>query len=245
HVAAPVGLIDVAPTILALIGIVPSAKMRGRDLGPWLLPSAEMAPADAHGPVFGEINQQKMIVDGNYKRICDLGSDACSAFDLAADPAERKTRIDQPFAATLRQRLDAWMAAESRYESTAAAETDARTRRLLERARLGDKTVARELAPLVDDPALQSEVVRLLALLPPEPATRAALARVSDRALQPWTDLALARLGDAGARERLTPTLARTCADDQGAADFCARAALAVGDVDWLGRVLGRPDLDE
>ena len=47
HVAAPVGLVDVAPTILSLIGIVPSAKMRGRDLGPWL--GATPPPDDAHG----------------------------------------------------------------------------------------------------------------------------------------------------------------------------------------------------
>ena len=71
HVAAPVGLVDVAPTILSLIGIVPSAKMRGRDLGPWLGPSPP-ADAAAHGPVFGEIDRQKMIVDGNHKLVCDL-----------------------------------------------------------------------------------------------------------------------------------------------------------------------------
>ena len=74
---APVGLVDVAPTILSLIGIVPSAKMRGRDLGPWLLPPPATPPAGAHGPVFAEIDQKKMIVDGDHKLVCDLASDAC------------------------------------------------------------------------------------------------------------------------------------------------------------------------
>src|SRR5262249_21256420 len=54
RVTTPVGLVDVAPTILSLIGIVPSARMRGRDLGPWMSPSAASLPADAHGPVFAE-----------------------------------------------------------------------------------------------------------------------------------------------------------------------------------------------
>ena len=44
HVTAPVGLVDVAPTILSLIGILPSAKMRGHDLGPWLRPPPPAAP---------------------------------------------------------------------------------------------------------------------------------------------------------------------------------------------------------
>ncbi|HEX4458541.1 MAG TPA: sulfatase-like hydrolase/transferase, partial [Polyangia bacterium] len=70
-VTAPVGLVDVAPTILALGGITPSAKMRGHDLGPWLLPPDKMAPETAHGPVFAEIGQQKMIVDGEHKLVCD------------------------------------------------------------------------------------------------------------------------------------------------------------------------------
>ena len=248
RVAAPVGLVDVAPTLLALIGIVPSAKMRGRDLGPWLLPPAAMAPVAAHGPVFGEINQQKMIIDGSHKLVCDLGGDACSAFDLAVDPGERKNRIDDPFAATLRRRLDGWMVEEARFESTGGAgETDPRIRRLLERARLGDKSVAVELAPLVDDPALRPEVVHLLGTLPPEPATRAALARVdATEPSRPWADLALARLGDAAARARLAPRLTSDCGQGgRGPADWCARAALAVDDVPALTRALEQQDLDE
>ncbi len=242
HVAAPVGLVDVAPTILSLLGILPSAKMRGRDLGPWLLPTPP--PASAHGPVFGEIDRQKMIIDGNHKLVCDLSTDACSAFDLAADAAERKNRIDAPFAAPLHERLDSWMTEEARFEST-GGEAGGETRKLLERARLGDKTVAKELGPLLDDPALRSEVVRLLATLPPEPATRAALARVDDGPARPWADLALARLDDAAARGRLSPELARECGDGAGSGDFCARAALAVGDIDWLARALDRSDVDE
>jgi arylsulfatase A-like enzyme len=244
HVAAPVGLVDVAPTILALIGIVPSAKMRGRDLGPWLLPVERMAPAAAHGPVFAEIGQQKMIVDGSHKLICDLSTDACSAFDLPSDPGERKNRIDEPWATELRARLDAWLGGESRFE-TAGAEGDARVRRLVERARQGDKTVATELAALVDDAGLRLEVAHLLATLPPDPATRAGLAKIPDAdPARAWADVALARLGDGAARARLPAHLLRACADG-GTGDYCARAALASADVPWLARALGRGDADE
>lgn len=235
RVAAPVSLIDVMPTLLSLVGIVPSVKLRGHDLGPWLQAAP---PAAAGGSVFGEINQQKMIVSGDHKLVCDLSTEACSAFDLAADPGERKNRIDAPFAAELKRRLDGFIAEESRFES-GGSPVDARTRKLIERARLGDKTVARELAPLVGDATLRPEVTRLLATLPPEPATRAALERVSDDA---WADLALARLGDLAARKRLLPALEGGCADRP--AEWCARAALAVGDVAALGDALAR-ELDE
>jgi arylsulfatase A-like enzyme len=242
RVAAPVGLVDVAPTILSLIGIVPSAKMRGRDLGPWLLPPATMAPADAHGPVFAEIDQKKTIIDGDHKLICDLATEACSAFDLAADPGERKNRIEDPFAGQLRARLDAWMTEESRFESSGA---DPRTQKILDRARMGDATVAKELAPLIADTSLRGEVVPLVAKLPPEPSTRAALEGVEDPALRPWADLALARLGDAAATKRLPAALARDCAGGAGHGDFCARAALAVGTVEALAGALERNDVDE
>ncbi|MDB4971271.1 MAG: hypothetical protein JWN44_6960, partial [Myxococcales bacterium] len=240
HVTAPVGLVDVAPTILSLIGITPSLRMRGRDLGPWLNPKP--APDDAHGPVFAEINQHKAVLAGGHKLVCDLGSDSCSAFDLEADPGERKNRIADPFAAPLRRRLDAWIAEESRFET--GGEGDGRTRKLLERARLGDKTVAHELPPLLEDPSLNGEVARLLATLPPDPANRAAALHGNDAAAEEWVHLAYARLGSDVHTAHVREALPRLCAPG-GNAEWCARAALTVGDVASMGVALDAGALDE
>ena len=241
HVAAPVGLVDVAPTILSLIGIVPSAKMRGRDLGPWL---GATPPADAaHGPVFAEIDRQEMIVDGNHKLVCDLSTDACSAYDLAADAAERKNRIDEPFAAPLRARLDAWTTGESRFEASGAS--DPKVQHILDRARLGDATAARELPPLLAEPSLHREVARLLAVLPPDPANRTAALAGSDPASVDWLRIARARLGDQPSAAELRRELPRLCAPDADV-ELCARAALAVADVPSLTAALDRSaTLDE
>jgi arylsulfatase A-like enzyme len=242
HVGAPVGLIDVAPTILALIGIVPSAKMRGHDLGPWLLPPGQMARDDARGPVFGEINQQKMVIDGNHKLVCDLSGDTCSAFDLAADPAERRNRIDDPFAAPLRQRLDAWMTGEARFEASGGG--DQETQKVLDRARLGDGSVVRALPPLLLDPTLRREVAKLLAVLPPDVNDHRMPANTGDAVADQWLAVARARRGDAPSAAAVRAELPRLCAEG-GAAELCARAALAVGDVPALSTALDRGGLDE
>ncbi|HEY2742998.1 MAG TPA: sulfatase [Polyangia bacterium] len=243
HVAVPVGLVDVAPTILALIGIPASAKMRGHDLGPWL--GAHPPDAAAHGPVYGEIDRQKMIIDGDHKLVCDLSTDSCHAFDLAVDAAERKNRIDAPFAAPLRARLDAWMDEESRFES---AGTDARVQRILDRARLGDAAVARELPALLPDPALNREIARLLAVLPPDPANRRQPMRGLDPTSADWIHIAGARLGEEEPRAEVRRALPRLCAPTADA-ELCARAALAVGDVPALAGTIdplnGRASLDE
>ena len=245
HVGGPVGLVDVAPTLLSLIGIEPSLRMRGRDLGPWL--SAEGAPADALGPELAEIDRKKMIVDGHDKLICDLENDACQLFDLAADPHEQHDlSSDAPRLARLRGKLDQWMAAETRFEhEQAPSPSDDRTRRLLERGRLGDKGATRELAQLASTPGdgpARREAARLLATLPPDRAVRAQLeeaARDPDRPLARWATLAVARLGDGPARARVGAFIGESC-DDPAAAELCARAALALGDVGWLGRALER-----
>ncbi len=247
HVGAPVGLIDVAPTILALIGILPSAKMRGRDLGPWLgpTPPPDAAAGTTHGPVYAEIDRQKMIVDGSHKLVCDLSADSCHAFDLVADPGERKNRIDEPFAAPLRARLDAWMDEESRFESSG---DDPRVQRILDRARLGDAAVARELPALLPDPTLHREVARLLAVLPPDPANRRQSLRAPDATNDPtsadWLRIAGARLGEEEARVEVRRALPRLCAPAADAEE-CARAALAVDDVPALAGALDRGGLDE
>ncbi|HEX6835063.1 MAG TPA: sulfatase-like hydrolase/transferase, partial [Polyangia bacterium] len=240
HVTAPVGLVDVAPTILELIGIVPSAKMRGRDLGPWLLPAPP--PADAHGPVYAEIDRQKMIVDGPHKLVCDLSTDACNAFDLTADPAERKNRIEEGWAQPLRARLDGWMTEESRFE---ASGNDPRTQRILDRARLGDAQVAHELPVLLADPSLNREVARLLAVLPPDPANRRQPMRGLDPVAKDWLRVAGARLGEEESVAELGRALGRLCAPD-GDVELCARAALAASDVPSLIAALDRAaTLDE
>ena len=242
HVATPVGLIDVAPTILSLIGILPSAKLRGHDLGPWLGPTPLPSGAAAsHGPVYGEIDRQKMVVDGDHKLICDLSTDACKAFDLAADPGERKNRIEEPWAATLRARLDAWMNDEQRFESQGA---DPRVQRILDRARLGDAAAAHELPPLLPDPSLHKEVARLLAVLPPDPANRRVPMRGLDPTSNDWIHIAGARLGEAEEQLEVRRALPRLCADG-GDAEQCARAALAVEDVPSLCVALDRGGLDE
>ena len=102
RVAAPVGLIDVAPTILALIGIAPSAqdaRARSRAL-------ARRRRGARRAPRTGRCSPRsigkKMIVDGDHKLICDLSTDACAAFDLAADPGERRNLIARRRRATAR-----------------------------------------------------------------------------------------------------------------------------------------------
>jgi arylsulfatase A-like enzyme len=241
RVDAPVGLVDVAPTILALIGITPSLRMRGRDLGPWL-DTTSPPPVGAHGAVFAEINQQKAVIDGTHKLVCDLGSDVCSAFDLAADPGERKNRIEEPFAASLRRRLDGWIAEESRFETS--GDGDGKTRKILERARLGDKTVAHELPPLLEDPALNAEVARLLATLPPDPANRAAALHGGDPLSEEWVHLAYARLGSDVHTAHVRQALPKLCAEG-GVAELCARAALTIGDVPSMAAALEMRTLDE
>ncbi len=197
RVGGPVGLVDVAPTLLPLIGIAPSARMRGRDLGPWL--SASGAPDAALGPTFAEIDRQKMIVDGSDKLICDLASDSCQRFDLAHDPAEHHNLVDSEpqKAERLRGRLDAWMQAETRFEQPSLDGVDAATRRCLERGRLGEAAAVPELARLLgsSNAAVQKEAARLLCRLPPDPATLPLL--VGD---DPWVLVARARLGDGSAR---------------------------------------------
>jgi arylsulfatase A-like enzyme len=256
RVSMPVGVIDLAPTLLGLVGIIPSARMQGRDLGPWLLPASQM-PAASRGPVFAEIERKKMVIEGTHKLICDLESDACAVYDLSSDPGERKNRIgDEALAAPLKAALDRWMSEETRFESQKAADNsdgDAETRHVLERARHGDRTVVRKLAavlatvppPTQTEQTTRLEAARLICGLPADPATRDSLAAARGAAVGPladWLDVALARVGDEEARRRVRTRLEQSCGASAGGVatgdGFCARAPLAIGDVAWLGRGL-------
>jgi arylsulfatase A-like enzyme len=238
RVAQPAGLVDVAPTILSLIGIPRSLKMRGRDLGPWL------SGAETRRPEFAEIGRKKMVVDGDDKLICDLESDSCQLFDLARDPAEQRDSTDETRRAQLKGELDGWLADGARFERGRAVGAN----RVLERGRQGEAAAARDLAGLLTgDEEVAREAAELIASLPPDPATAVALAKAaqaSDETLRRWAAIARARLGVAEARHEVAGFVGEAC---EAEGPMCARAALALGETRWLAIALDRlnPDGEE
>ncbi len=169
QVAEPVGLIDVAPTILGLLDIAPSARMRGRDLLPYLPEGARPPP----GPIFGEIGRKIMVVMGSDKLICDRSTDTCALYDLSRDPEERKNRIEaEPERArALREQLSRYLLEASQFEQGPGGPIGdgEGPQQVLLRGRAGDRDAAPGLARLVvamDLPLLvRREAMALLAEL--------------------------------------------------------------------------------
>lgn len=249
-VEAPVQLVDVAPTLLALTGHAPPASMRGADLRPWMLPTPPAAPRT----VFSAVNTRAAAVRWPLKLIADLTYGTEELYDLARDPGERRNLVESLPAerASLRAALDGWLAALAA-ESTGGA--------ALARGRLGDRAAAPELAALATDrarpAAARAEAVTLLArfaddalvaplaplLADPSPDVRAeaaiALGRAGDpRARAPLADLLTAdpperrwraaiALGGAASAEALTEAL---WSDDEATTLDAARALGTVRD---------------
>ncbi len=149
----PVGLIDVAPTVLGLLDIEPSVRMRGHDLAPWLLTRAATLPL---WPVFSEIGRKKMVVRGDQKLICDFAADSCQAFALKRDPQERRSILESApaSAAELRLSLDRFIAEARRFEEAPADRTPAAAAErsaALSRGRMGDRGALPVLVALATD----------------------------------------------------------------------------------------------
>ncbi len=169
----PVGLIDVAPTLLGLLDVEPPLQMRGQNLAPWLLLRRETLPQRA---IWSEIGKRKMIVYGDHKLICDLGDDSCQVFDLVRDPQEQINLADSDPRRTmeLRGRLLSLLSEAREYEQAAQgtsveSKSSLQHQAALARARLGDRAALPLLLPLLSDPSAseqtQYEVIRLAAIL--------------------------------------------------------------------------------
>ena len=108
-------LIDVAPTILDLVGLPVPGEFQGRSLA-GALAGAGLPPADVHAELLPYPNNEvslKMLVsgDGKHKVIQNLTDRVWEVFDLGADPGEQKNLAssDKELARTLQDRLSAWI----------------------------------------------------------------------------------------------------------------------------------------
>jgi arylsulfatase A-like enzyme/HEAT repeat protein len=244
RVHGPVGLVDLAPTLLSLISVVPSARMQGRDLSPYMVGSGPV-----QGMVFGEIDHQKMAVTHDEKLVCDLESDTCQMFDRNLDPKEKHPLRDETRLSELRGRLDEWMTEVLRFE--APSKDDPREtkeeQQAIELGRLGDRSAIPALAEMLrSNESMTREAAILLCRLPPAPETTKAFRRLltsPDPELLLWARVGLARLGDEVAKEDLRRELGRVCSG--GRTELCARAALATDDVPALAIALEQVTDDE
>jgi arylsulfatase A-like enzyme len=237
-VRGPVELVDLAPTVLALLDIPVPVRMRGHDLGPWL--ASPPAPDDRLGFAFAEVDEQRMVASARDKLICQVAKGFCAYHDLVADPGERRNLAEASpeRVAVLRAELDAWLAGHAEYEGGASGASSDSAEPLpdaIEQARLGDPRAGPALAALLASARsalpLRREAARLLAtVLPPLPDTAVSLraARTSDDPeVRGWAAIAGARLGDASARRALREAVAGV----QGkAAPVQAHAGLALAE---------------
>jgi arylsulfatase A-like enzyme len=120
RIAAPVGLIDVAPTLVELLGLAPGWQFEGRS---FLASLRAGAAVDAERPVFTESGYLKefetSVRKGRFKLI-HVGTRYMAGFltgkpyelyDVVADPGETKNLVDEKpdTLEELRAELDAFM----------------------------------------------------------------------------------------------------------------------------------------
>ncbi len=221
QVSAPVELVDLAPTLAALVRVAPAPSMRGRDLRP-----AMVSDRPVHA-VFSGVNTRKMVVRWPYKLVADLTYGVDELYDLAEDPHERRNLAGaRPgLCADLRAEISVWLEALARSAPGQGA---------LAHGRMGDRSASPALARLARDrsaPAAdRAEAVDLLAgfadpaLIP----TLRPLLADPDSVVSASAAVALGSAGDPSARSRLADLVT---GDPPRLRRAAARALARLGDL--------------
>jgi arylsulfatase A-like enzyme len=203
-VPEPVQTVDLLPTVLSALDIPRPARVRGRDLGPWLV--GRPPPGDA-GFAFAETDEATLLAEGPLRLVCARRLGACKLFDVDADPAERADRsaaFGDRFEA-MRKRLRDLTGSHGRYELAGLRAEGKAWPEALRRGLAGDGDAAIDVAALLDDadPTFRrkaAEVLFDLGRREAAPALRLALTRDEDEAVRRWCALALTRLGEGVSR---------------------------------------------
>jgi arylsulfatase A-like enzyme/HEAT repeat protein len=211
RVRAPVEVIDIAPTLLGMVGAPRPPAMRGDDLRALALGRVEDV-----GPAFSSVGMKRMVLAPPYKLVADLRYDLFELYDLDRDPRERDNlaRREPERLEDMRGELFAWL--DALRAPPGANDGALRDPRLaaLERARLGDRRAAETLVETLSDPdedrALRASAARALGELDVRSARRALARGLADDGGGVATEcaVALGRLYDQRAREPLASALA-------------------------------------
>ena len=240
RIASPVSTLDLAPTLLGILGLAPVAGMIGQDLR-----SAIFAGEEAHvpRPVFAAVMRRHMVLRWPWKLIADRSRGLYELYDLESDPAERVNRHDEQ-AALARELLE-----EINLRADLLGRGNDPSATVLNLARAKDPRSLPGLLDLIaDDAAPLDSRLEALALIGalglPEAADRMAfLLDFGDERLAMAAALSMGDLGDDRGADLLEDAL---FSDDPGVRDRAAMALARMGDdaaVPALIEALGRADL--
>ncbi len=198
RVPAPVGLVDLLPTVLEGLKVPKPPRVRGRDLGPWL---ASAQPGE--GFAFAEADAMAMIAEGSHRLVCMRRAGACSLYDVSSDPEQRRdvSGRDPERVERLRASLRRLDASHGRYELSGLRSEGHALPEALRRGIGGDGDAAPDVAALLDDADVvirrrAAEVLFELRRKEVTPQLRLAVARDEDPTVRAYASLALTRLGE-------------------------------------------------
>ncbi len=240
RIKAPVSLVDIAPTVLKLLGVEPPTHMVGQDLRP-----AIYGGDDAHvdKPVFSSVMRRHMALMWPWKLISDPSRGLYELYNLETDPAEKVNRYDKhkKIADELLQETYGWLDEISRGED--AARTAINLGRMRDKRSIpGLLAVAQNNgAPLKD----RVEALQLLADIKAWRSIPQMIALLEDREdeIGLFAALALAAVNNDDGRNLLRAALYD---DDPSIRDLAAISLGKLGDlaaVPVLIEALGRNDL--
>jgi arylsulfatase A-like enzyme len=208
RVAQPVQLVDLLPTVLAGLDVPRPARVRGADLGPYLL-GAPLDPERERGFAFAESETQTLVARGPLRLVCERRIGACALYDVERDPAQASdVAAARPAeVASLRAELRAFEASHGRYETRGLRAEGKGWPEALRRGIAGDADAAADVAVLLDDADVANRrkaAEVLFDLKRPETAAdlRLALLRDEDDEVRRYAALALTRLGEGAPRVR-------------------------------------------
>jgi arylsulfatase A-like enzyme len=226
RVQTQVSTVDLAPTLLGLMGAPPPRSMRGRDLRALMT-----GRVDTVGPAFAGVAHQRMAVRWPHKLVTDLRHDLVELYDLAADPRERVNLADRlpDTVEALRGEVHAWL--DSLRQPPGIHTKPSSEELALARGRSGDRRAVAPLSTLVLDDgapaASRAEAARLLGRLE-DPSVRGPLAEALHAPhpeVATEAAIALGNLGDDRARASLRALVRHADGDVR------TRAGLALGEL--------------